>query len=458
VRHIRLARGLLLGAALLALAAPDAALAGTLGIQEVVPDPSTGTVVQVVTFQAEPGERNAISLSFGPDQAAFTDHAGVIAAAPCTQVDENSARCPLTRPDRSFRLALGGLSDIASILGADGRGRPIGGTVIAGGGGDVIDGPEGATFYDGGTGVDRLEGGAANDVFDEGGGRNGSDTIIGNGGRDRVSYADRRRRVFASLDGRRNDGQRGERDRLMSIEDLEGGHASDRLIGNRHSNAIVGDGGSDLIAGGKANDRLSAASGETTDGASRGRDRIRGGTGDDVLYGSAGPNLIDPGEGRDAVFAGAGSDRIRARDRSLDQVQCAAGVDRLSLDGLDFIAGDAVAGFCERVDRSAPAGPGLFDRALAVSGSAAEARLDCPADVRAGCTGTVSVRRESRVLGAAGFSLPAGATGSFEVPITPADVQAVRSAGGTLGATVAIAFTRRASQLERRFGALLVAR
>ncbi len=458
MRRSRLAPRLTLVAGLLLLLLPQSALAGVLSVQDVVPAPGDGPAVQVVVFQAEPGERNAISLTFGPDSAAFTDHAGVIAAAPCTQVEEKSATCPLTRPDRSFRLSLGGLSDIASILGADGRGRPIGGTVLAGGGGDVIHGPEGATFYEGGPSVDRLEGGAADDVFDEGSRANGSDTIIGGGGRDLVTYAGRRRAVVASLDGRRNDGQKGERDRLVDIEDLEGGRGSDRLSGNRRPNTIVGHGGSDRIIGGKSNDRLSAASAQLTDGSARSRDRLGGGTGDDLIYGSAGPNVIDAGTGRDTVLAGPGSDRVRARDRSLDNLQCGGGFDRLSLDGLDFFASDAVSGRCERVDRSAPPGPGLLERELAVSGASALARLDCPADFRAGCTGTVSLRREGSVLGAGGFSLPAGATGSFAVPISPGDAHAVRDAGGSLGATAVIAFTRRGSHLERRFGALLVAR
>src|SRR5215211_898011 len=457
VRRFRLARRLLLVATLLASLSPGPALAGTLSVREVVPDPATGTFVQVVVFQAEPGERNAISLEFGADDATLTDHAGVEPFGGCVAVDENTARCRLTRPDRSFRLSLGGLSDIASILGTDGRGNPIGGTVLAGGGGDVIDGPDGPSFYDGGSGVDRLVGGPAADVFDEGTRRNGGDTLIGGGGRDRVSYAGRRRRVLASLDGRRNDGQERERDLLLDVEDLEGGAASDRLRGNRRSNTIVGHGGSDAIVGGKSSDRLSAASAELADGTSRSRDRISGGDGDDAIYGSAGRNVIDPGPGRDSVLAGAGADTVRARDRSLDEVRCGGGFDRLSLDGLDFAAGDAASGFCERIRRSAPPGPGLLERALSVSGASALARLGCPADLRAGCAGTVSVRREGRALGAAAFSLPAGGTGSFGVPISPADAQAVRDAGGGLGANVVIAYTRGGSQLERRFSAVLTA-
>ena len=73
---------------------------------------------------------------------------------------------------------------------------------------------------------------------------------------DSVYYTDRRRPVRADLDGRRDDGQPGERDMLVGIEHITGGSGRDRLTGNAKDNRLYSGNGADLLTGRAGNDTL----------------------------------------------------------------------------------------------------------------------------------------------------------------------------------------------------------
>ena len=217
-------------------------------------------------------------------------------------------------------------------------------------GNDVLDGAGGSDVVDGGAGADTLRGGAGDDQLDTGaavpfgiplegiptsssegndtlGGGTGddlldggadTDVIRGGAGDDLVSYA-RRVPVRVDLDGKADDGETGEGDRVgTDVEAIEGGAAADRLTGNARANDLFGNGGADTL---------------------------RGGAGSDELSGGIGADVLDGGTGRDSFWGGPGRDQITSRDRSADQVgSCGSDSDSVRADRRDAIARD-----CERV-------------------------------------------------------------------------------------------------------------
>ncbi len=142
--------------------------------------------------------------------------------------------------------------------------------------------------------ADNLIGNAAQNAF---WGLAGADTINGGGGSDRVHYREDALTggtagVIVDLaQGYAIDGF-GDRDTLISIEEVYATDAADTLIGNADNNRLYGYDGDDTLAGAGGNDTLVGGSG---------RDTLSGGSGDDELWGGPGNDLIDGGEGHDAV-------------------------------------------------------------------------------------------------------------------------------------------------------------
>src|SRR5882757_3922139 len=106
--------------------------------------------------------------------------------------------------------------------------------------------------------ANRLSGGPGNDVLRGYGGNDallggpGNDTMYGGAGTDLVSYADHKPNspVHASLDGLVNDGGPGESDTIgTDVEDLDGGHGNDTLIGDDGPNVLDASTGNDVING-----------------------------------------------------------------------------------------------------------------------------------------------------------------------------------------------------------------
>lgn len=165
---------------------------------------------------------------------------------------------------------------------------------------NTLSGQAGADLLQGRGGNDRLNGGDDGDTLLGG---FGADMLDGGGGLDTASYRDSGGAVTASLAARSSSGPLGV-DRLVGVENLEGGRFADRLEGDVLANALGGGGGAD---------------------------RLFGLTGGDALLGGDGNDLLDGGLGADLLAGGAGAD-LFDYDRLADSAPGAANRDR----ALDF--------------------------------------------------------------------------------------------------------------------------
>jgi Ca2+-binding RTX toxin-like protein len=264
-------------------------------------------------------------------------------------------------------------ADVEGATGGGGADTLVGAsaddTFDGGAGADVISGGAGADTLTGGIGNDNLNGGPGDDTIDPGAGddnvtgglgddeidqpgaplglddvADGSDVIDGGGGGfDTASYAGRTLPVALSLDGVKNDGQAGELDNLIAIDDIAGGQANDVLQGGPGDDTITPGPGDDTVSGGAGEDAVDysdrsqpvtivlgapgvggglgehdtiAADVEDATGGN-GNDLITGGGGDNYLVGGAGNDVIggaggdddlDPGDGSDQLDGGTGED------------------------------------------------------------------------------------------------------------------------------------------------------
>jgi Ca2+-binding RTX toxin-like protein len=142
-----------------------------------------------------------------------------------------------------------------------------------------------------GPGRDIVKGGAGDDTFVSEASVDGSDHFVGDAGLDRVSYSARTVAVDVSIDAQADDGQAGERDKVLaSVEAVTGGRAGDVLSGSNLDNAFDGGDGDDLLRGGP------------------GVDSLRGNGGNDQLIGDAGNDFLFGNQGNDAAVAASGAD------------------------------------------------------------------------------------------------------------------------------------------------------
>ena len=279
-----------------------------------------------------------------------------------------------------------------------------------------------------------MTGGRYEDLFDEGRGANGSDTMRGGRGEDDVDYGGRRAPVRADLEGDRDDGGRGERDRISAdTENLTGGRGADRLAGDAGPNLITGGPGADLLIGGGGEDWLSAEVGQTAGSRKPSADELRGGPGPDALYGSGGPNRIKAGRGSDTVFAGPGDDRVALRDRDSDRVECDRGRDLVLLDRQDTYGDDFRPDRCERVLRLGPATaiaigvsyPG--DEIAGVTRRGAEVGLECPPDAPKVCRGrAILLFGDGSQAAFGGFAIRRKRSATVYVPLRPGAAERIR--------------------------------
>jgi RTX calcium-binding nonapeptide repeat (4 copies) len=344
---------LVLAAMLVLLAVPTAALAGTAELRQVALPYGTGADL---VYRAAPGERNQVQVSVeqGPVEGGVVrleDSVGITPGPGCRPPDDMSTTAVTCGFDdflSSIRIRLGdgddsaaleGYADYAELEGASGndslRGSDFLGSRIR---------------LAGGAGNDRMAAGGYEVVFDEGRHANGSDSVTGlrstaqQPGSVWVDYGARRRSIHADLAGDRDDGERGERDRIAGgIDSIRGGSGDDRLVGGAGADALVGGRGTDVLAGRAGEDRLVAtilSRRRTLPGSlalsGRTGDRLSGGGGIDFLEGSAGPNVLVGGGGADLIWAMGGSDRIRAADGDVDEIDCGNGRDGIREDPIDF--------------------------------------------------------------------------------------------------------------------------
>ena len=307
-----------------------------------------GTPVPVTVLAGEAGEANRLAVSRdGGDFVLRDDGAPLRAAAPCRQVDERTARCPVTEglpAIRGLSIVLGDGDDAAAITG------------------DLVV----ETRIDGGPGADTVTGSAGNDQIDGG---PGDDRLGGGAGADELVYAARRAPVAVDL-AAGTGGQAGERDALAGFETLLGGRGADDLRGAAAPEVIDGGPGADIVHGGggddavfgnRGDDRLAGQGGddrlfgdpEQGDGVytrifRMGADRLSGGRGDDELYDEGGRNVYSGGAGADLIWggprsdriaAGPGADQVDASAGGRDHVRCGTGRDRAAGGARDVLRG-----------------------------------------------------------------------------------------------------------------------
>jgi hypothetical protein len=364
-----------------------------------------------VDYVAGAGEANDLVITEDGDTVVVTDVVPITPGPGCAAAVDGSVRCAVTS----------GLGRFARVRLQDGndRARIVGGlsTSLRGGDGDdrLFADPGFSAGFIGGRGDDLMVGGVAGDSFNEEAERNGSDTMLSlrpgtaeapSSNSDHVSYEKRRGGVHADAEGDRDDGERGERDRIgPGVDDISGGSGPDTLIGDSGKNGLYGYEGRDLLRGGGGPDWLT---GDTwVIDKPRSADRIFGGTGDDHIEAGAGTDRIAAGTGRDSIVAGPGPDRIDARDALLDAVVCGIGRDRVVSDRHDFLSRG-----CER--------HGAFARqpvpmVFSDAGEVASVLLGCP--LSHDCTGEASVELNGQSLGTTQFSLTRGSYAFIYVPL-----------------------------------------
>jgi Ca2+-binding RTX toxin-like protein len=392
----------LAGAMALAAAAP--AQAGTARL-DTTSDPRAGTTVDLV-YEAAAGEDNGVTVSAEGNASGTTalvvgDLAGALPGPGCTRpnpADATHVRCPVPSgaTAESFQATLGDRDDSLVLLATA---VALIGNVDGGDGNDSI---VSSGTMKGGPGNDSMRGGDIGDLFDEENAGNGSDRIVGGGGIDHLSYEGRLHSVTVDLQGDRDDGERGERDRVASdVEALTGGRGEDRLTGNRRDNELSGLQGADVLIGGRGDDGVYAH--DIVRARGRTADRLSGGPGDDRLTGSGGPNRMNGGPGRDFFAAGRGDDLILGADGRLDEVGCGLGFDRARLDSFDFV--DV---HCERTDRPEAAAAVPLRTTRFGSGPELSVNVGYPGDAAPICRGRVTVFALGRQLTERAFRIRAG--------------------------------------------------
>ncbi len=230
-------------------------------------------------------------------------------------------------------------------------------------------------------GTDTLIGGPGNDLLDGGwrpfrrDGAPSADQIAGGGGVDRATYRTRSANVFLSLDGDDNDGEAGEHDRLLAVEEVVGGSGNDELRGDDANNLLDGGPGDDDLEGGLGGDDLRGGPGfdavryglrgkpvfvslndvfddgehfsdpggdisegdnvrsdvEEVFGGGAG-DTLEGDGGSTTFFGGPGPDVIAGGDGPDSLNGGGGDDTLHAADGAADKVLGGGGTDSAEVD------------------------------------------------------------------------------------------------------------------------------
>lgn len=215
------------------------------------------------------------------------------------------------------------------------------------GGNDVLNGSAGNDRLTGGMGDDILRGDAGFDEFYAEATADGSDRMVGGSSTDSVHYDARTAGFGVSVtmdDGQANDGQAGENDEVIGIENAYGGAGPDVLVGTAVANFLQGNSGPDEIYGGAGNDTLQGLNGNDIlvgdDGddlllGQQGADTLDGGDGDDEMYAHAGRDVLIGGPGQDILQGNEDDDTIYNADGFRDRVFCGDGIDDAEPDPLD---------------------------------------------------------------------------------------------------------------------------
>ena len=145
-------------------------------------------------------------------------------------------------------------------------------------------------------------------------------------------------------DGRADDGEPGEGDNVVGVEQLYVVGARVTVVGTSARDDVFVDADSSTIRGLGGDDKLVAYDGNDTIEGGDGNDFLEGGFGNDVLDGGAGVDQFR-GDRTESNVIAVGADQIRARDGNAEQIDCGIGPDTAQVDASDVVAG------CESVDR-----------------------------------------------------------------------------------------------------------
>jgi Ca2+-binding RTX toxin-like protein len=322
-----------------------------------------------MTFTADPGEINHVSVTQSGSDVTITDTNATTAPAGCTQNGADSVICPsvtaiaINLGDMNDSLASNGTVTVPETVdGGDGNdcdlhgglgddvihggpgndcvyGDPPGGSVTAGGN-DHLYGDAGDDFVGGGRGDDFTSGGDGSDYVTGG---PGTDIVNGDAGEDTVNDGPGAPSAAAlTSDPTLQD----------SGDVVSGGSGIDTyqyfLDNNNDTTSVV-----TLTLDGVANDGLP---GENDNISTDVEDiqanvsnptTITGSAVTNSISGSNGNDTITPAAGNDFVFANNGDDTIDAVDGYADRVDCGDGTDVANVDEFDQVADN-----CETVNRT----------------------------------------------------------------------------------------------------------
>lgn len=329
--------------------------------------------------------------------------------APCVQAGATTVTCPVNPPAgptvNRFEVELdNGVDSFTNQNFVTDNGHVhSSGPSGASTGAKTINGGPGSQSIDGGADSDNLNGGDGDDfLFDGGDGlgspspTGGNDLIDGGPGQDTAGYfRDGTTPLSLSLDAIANDGQAGETDNLVSIEDLSGGEGDDTITGNEFANTLVGAQGHDTVIGLGGADQLFG------DFAFGGATALRG-----IVGAGGADDTVIGGAGRDGLDCGGGVADVGIRDRS-----------------------DQVASNCERI------GADVTGDSSGLSGKKKnkfKVGLTCPESEGATCAGKLSVTSNGKQIAKGKFSVAAGQTKNAKAKLSKKGAKAVKKAGGSL--------------------------
>ena len=314
--------------------------------------------VASLTFQAAPGEANAVSVAAGAGTLVFRDGGAPLTAGPgCTGQLDGSVTCPsapatVLLADGNDRVQSS--TPLMAVRGGDGSDVIAGGRELEGGAGDdTLDGGPEAERLLPGSGSDVVAGGGGDDVLIDAGGVE-ADQLDGGEGNDELQFLERDEPVRADLGARpQQAGSEGEGNTVAGIERVVGGRGPDVLLSDPAAPAtplpvLSGIDGDDrleirgvgaAVNGGTGGDEIVGGAGDDTITGGLGADELTGGGGNDLINGDAAGDTIDGGDGRDIVLAGDGADRVSGGAGD-DRVSGGIGGDILRGDrGRDFLNG-----------------------------------------------------------------------------------------------------------------------
>lgn len=174
----------------------------------------------------------------------------------------------------------------------------------------IIENAVGSSYSDriiGNSSANTLKGGGGNDVLN---GKLGNDRLIGGKGSDTAVFSSRDNNVDLRKKSRQQTGDG--RDKLISIENVNGGSGRDTIIGNNRKNILNGENGNDQLFGGGGNDLLIGGKGKNEAWGEEGRDTFR-------IQSGAGHTIIkDFQDGDDRIHLGSGYRGLRIRERGDD--------------------------------------------------------------------------------------------------------------------------------------------